>query len=62
MTLQQLLDIAMRYATECAYETGVKLQAPKRPRGWATKGKRPTNEPDYERMVRGNTDTPAMHC
>lgn len=72
-TLQELLEIAMRYATamsdamilacyECAYESGIKLQAPKRPHGWRTKGERPRHEPDYERMVRGNTDTSAMHC
>lgn len=77
MTLQELLDIAMRYATalsdamilacyECAYETGVKLRAPSREearsRAWQTKGKRPKSETDYERMVRLNTDTKRNHC
>lgn len=77
MTLQELLNIAMRYATamsdamilacyECAYEDGVTLSAPTRDDArlhvWPTRGKRPKAETDYELMVKGNTDTRLNHC
>ena len=72
-TLQELLDIAMRHATRmsdamilacyrCAYEQGVRLHAPTRSVAWSSKGARPFEHTDYERMVRGNSDTRATHC
>ena len=76
MTLQELLKIAMRYATrmsdalilacyERAYEDGIKLHAPTRAQArshaWPTKGKRPKHETDFEQMVVENSDTRHNH-
>lgn len=72
MDVQEMLDIAIRYATvmsdamilACyakAHELGVMLSLVRRDTV-ATRGKRPTEDVDWDRMVRANADTRAMHC
>ena len=75
MTINQLAAIAAKYLTVMAdamivacvakaLETGEPLVVPER-----AAGRRPAyvgyvydEEPDWERMVRGNSDTLEMHC
>lgn len=67
MTLIDLMAIALRYTTaisdamvdaciERAGRTGEPLFAPQR-RQMARRGKRPAEEIDWEKMVRGNRDS-----
>lgn len=77
MSIQQLAAIAARYFTRMAdamiaaclarhLATGEPLDIPERRE---SQGRRPAyvgsaydDEPDWERMVRGNSDTRRMHC
>ena len=74
LSLQDMLDIAIRYPTrmadqmilacyERAYELGVRLRAPTRPRPNPPpeRGARPRDGTDYERLVTSNTDTRRNH-
>ena len=76
MSIQQLAAIAARYITRMAdamiaacvvrhLETGEPLDIPERhvePRPAYVCRAAATDEPDWERMVRGNSDTRRMHC
>jgi len=75
LTIQEMFDIAMRYATAMAdamvaacvaksVELGVRLEKPRapRPRPFAASACQPPDDVDWERMVVGNTDTARNHC
>lgn len=70
MSLQQMLDIAMRYRTamadamvvacfQAAHELGVTLRATARPSLVPSRGERPTEDVDWRRMVEGNREVRA---
>ncbi len=73
LTLQQMLDIACRYATAMAdamvaaclgraVETGERLLMPRgHPTPTGRVGTRPAESIEWERMVRGNSDTRRCH-
>lgn len=67
-----MLDIAMRHATamsdamilacfQRAHELGVTLTLARRDIV-ALRGERPSEDVDWEHMMRANADTRAMHC
>lgn len=74
MTIQQLAEIASRHLTRMAdamiaaclarhLETGEPLDIPERRYEPRPAYVRPADpEPDWERMVRGNSDTRHLHC
>ena len=73
MTIQQLADIAARHLTRMAdamiaacvaraVETGEPLVVPERGATASIVGARPVERADWERLVRGNSDTRRLHC
>ena len=71
--VQEMFEIACRYATamadamvlaclERAHELGVSLKRPApRPSVATARGTRPSEDVDWERMVRANCDTASNH-
>lgn len=73
LTVQQMLDIACRHVTamsdamvaacvQWACDNGEPLRLPARSARAPARGERPADATDWERMVRGNSDTRWQHC